>query len=273
MACVYLMNLKEKAMTEAAKPVAWIDEKGQIHHSPRRHFLGLWNDTCGSAEALWYGCSLEEAVAKWKELISRGDREVHLTGFGCGIIADHRELEQRYGEPKGTFMCWVCGRDMPHQHTPEEIERGREHDRWASEQNEKRWAETLTRIASLEARYPPRTPLYAHPPTAGVMEVPSVADVQVDHLMDAIRVYGKRPDDVNERAIRSILQSALSEAVNPPQALSDDEIRMLWVDFGGWSSECPFDFARGLLAHAAGVPGRDADTNRHQPPMPDGADR
>jgi hypothetical protein len=27
------------------------------------------------------------------------------------------------------------------------------------------------------------------------------------------------------------------------------------------------------IALTAGVPGRDADTNRHQPPMPDGADR
>lgn len=80
-----------------------------------------------------------------------------------------------------------------------------------------------------------------------------VADVQMDHLMDAIRVYGKRPDYVNERSIRSILQSALSESANPLQALSDDEIRMLWVDFGGWSHECPFDFARGLLAHASRV--------------------
>lgn len=155
-------------MTEA-KPVAWIDEKGEIHHSPRHHFLGMVDETCGSRDHIWSGTSFDEACEAWKRFVAEGSKDVNLTGWGCGTIASHREMEERLGEPKGTFACPICGQDTPHQHSAEAIARGRENDTWFAQEREKRWEAIKARVAGLEARYPPRTPLYAHPPADGVL--------------------------------------------------------------------------------------------------------
>lgn len=160
-------------MTEAAKPVGWMDEKGEFHRSPRHHFLGLVDESCGSADHIWSGTSLDEACEAWKQFVANGSKDVRLTGWGSGAIASHREMEERLGEAnaEGTFACPICGQDTPHQHTGEQIARSRDLDRWLNEQREKRWEAIKARVASLEARHPPRTPLYAHAPPDGVPEV------------------------------------------------------------------------------------------------------
>lgn len=151
------------AMTEAIRPVGWLDDKGEFHRSPRHHFLGLVDEFCGSADHIWSGTSLDEACKAWKQFVAGGSKDVRLTGWGCGTIASHREMERQFGEAEGTFACPICGQDTPHQHTGEQIHRSRELDRWLNAQHEEEWEEIKARVARLEAKYPPRTPLYAAP--------------------------------------------------------------------------------------------------------------
>jgi hypothetical protein len=69
------------------------------------------------------------------------------------------------------------------------------------------------------------------------------------------------------------------DGVNPSQAPSKatvDQV-MAWADKYWEASTAARYRVRAeleqIVRDACGVTGRDADTNRHQPPMPDGADR
>lgn len=156
-------------MTEAAKPVGYLDDKGEFHRrSPQFHFLGLVDESCGSRDHIWSGTSLAEAGEAWKRFVAQGSKDVDLTGWGCGIVASHRLMSRQFTEAVGTFECPICEKDTPHQHTAEAVAFHRDNELWAQEQHAKAWQAVEARVAALAERYPPRTPLYAHPPTHGV---------------------------------------------------------------------------------------------------------
>ena len=155
-------------MTEAAKPAGWLDEKGEFHRSPQFHFLGLVDESCGSRDHIWSGTSLAEAGEAWKRFVVQGSKDVDLTGWNCGIIADHRLMSRQLTEATGTFACPICEKDTPHQHSAEAVAFHRDNEKWLQENHAKAWAEVERRVAALAERYPPRTPLYAIPPTSGV---------------------------------------------------------------------------------------------------------
>ena len=152
------------------KPVAWMDEKGNLFRTPRHELYGLVDDTCGNRDVLWSGFTFEEAIQAWREITAKQTEEVTLTGWGCGVLADHQDMAWRYGAPHGTFACPICKDETPHVHTAEEI--GWQHETSASTlcYREKRWKEIDGRIAELEAKHPWYTPLYAHPQAASLLE-------------------------------------------------------------------------------------------------------
>jgi hypothetical protein len=151
-------------MTQAAKPVAWIDEKGEFHRSPRHHFLGLVDEGCGSRDHIWSGTSLAEAGEAWKRFVAQGSKDVDLTGWCCGVIADHRTMQRQFAEATGTFACPICGQETPHQHSAEIVAFHRDDEQWSHEHHAKEWKKVEERVTALAERYPDRTPLYAHPP-------------------------------------------------------------------------------------------------------------
>lgn len=150
------------------KPVAWMDEKGQFHRCPRQPLFGLVDDTCGSQDALWTGFTFQEALEAWKDITAKHSKPetVTLTGWGAGVIARHRELDWKFGQPRGTFACPVCGKETPHEHSAEAVSMYRDDLRWHQDYMEKQWKAVEERAAALESRHPWYTPLYAHPPAA-----------------------------------------------------------------------------------------------------------
>lgn len=116
------------------------------------NFLGLWSFSCGSNNALWHGSSLEEAAKEWRRLVAaHPGEEVDLTAYGRGEVASHREMEWRYGAPKGSFACPICQQETPHQHTGEAIAWHRDLEAWKQRDMEKRWERIEARIAELAA--------------------------------------------------------------------------------------------------------------------------
>ncbi|MET0375981.1 MAG: hypothetical protein ABW128_17205 [Rhizorhabdus sp.] len=73
------------------------------------------------------------------------DHGTHLGGapfFKIGVeIAHARQVLATHspapmageGTPQGTFTCPICGKDTPHYHSPEEVERHRETEAWVEE--------------------------------------------------------------------------------------------------------------------------------------------
>lgn len=114
-------------------------------------FLGLWNHSCGSANALWYGSTLEDAAKAWRDLVAKGEADVDLTAYGAGTVATHAEMEWRYGAPKGTFACPICGKDTPHQHTAEVVAFHRENEAYRHRSMEARWQEIEARVVAMAA--------------------------------------------------------------------------------------------------------------------------
>ena len=155
---------------DTTKPVAWMDEKGEIYRSPRLHFLGLIDESCGSRDHIWSGTSLAEAGEAWKRFVAQGSKDVNLTGWNCGMIATHQQMEYQYGEARATAACPICGQDTPHQHSADEIASHRRHVAWWQEQRAKDWKAIEDRVARLAALYPERTALYAAPlPAVGAV--------------------------------------------------------------------------------------------------------
>lgn len=116
------------------------------------NFLGLWNPTCGSANALWHGATLEAAAQEWRRLVAQHPgEEVDLTAYGAGELASHAEMQWRYGTLLASFACPICGLETPHQHSGEAIARQREFETWQRERMEKRWERIEARIAELAA--------------------------------------------------------------------------------------------------------------------------
>jgi hypothetical protein len=195
-------------MTEAAKPVGYLDEKGEFHRSPQFHFLGLVDESCGSRDHIWSGTSLAEAGEAWKRFVAQGSKDVDLTGWGCGIIASHCVMSRQFTEASGTFACPICEKDAPHQHSAEVVAFHRDNEKWSQELHVKAWQQAEARVAALEARYPPRTPLYAHPPTAGVnpSQAPgSDVDGAVAALENArVLLESGTPDDVRQHITHAI---------------------------------------------------------------------
>lgn len=117
----------------------------------RTSFLGLWNHSCGSNNALWYGSTLEDAAQEWKRLVAKGEEDVSLTAYGAGTVATPAEMAWRYGTPKGTFACPICGKDTPHQHSGEVIAFHRDNEAYYRQQMEASWQAIEARIAQLAA--------------------------------------------------------------------------------------------------------------------------
>jgi DNA repair exonuclease SbcCD ATPase subunit len=117
----------------------------------RADFLGLWNDACGSSQVLWTGSTLEAAAQEWRRLVAAGESDVSLTTYGRGEVASHHEMEWRYGTPKASFACPICGKETPHEHTGEAIAWHRDMEAWKQRDMEKRWERIEARIAELAA--------------------------------------------------------------------------------------------------------------------------
>ena len=115
-------------------------------------FLGLWTHSCGSNNALWYGSTLEAAAQEWQRFVANGETDVALTAYGAGTVATHAEMAWRYGTPKGTFSCPICGTDTPHQHSAEAVAFHRDNEAWRQRRMEKCWQEIEARIAKLARR-------------------------------------------------------------------------------------------------------------------------
>lgn len=116
------------------------------------NFLGLWSPVCGSSQVLWTGSTLEAAALEWQRLVAQQpDEKVDLTAYGRGEVASHRELEWRYGTPKASFACPICGKETPHEHTGEAIAWYRDLEAWKQRDMEKRWERIEARIAELTA--------------------------------------------------------------------------------------------------------------------------
>lgn len=116
------------------------------------NFLGLWSPVCGSSQVLWTGSTLEAAALEWQRLVAQQpDEKVDLTAYGRGEVASHRELEWRYGTPKASFACPICGKETPHEHTGEAIAWHRDLEAWKQRDMEKRWERIEARIAELTA--------------------------------------------------------------------------------------------------------------------------
>jgi hypothetical protein len=110
--------------------------------------LGLWNHNCGSSQHLWHGSTLEQAAVAWRTLVAGGE-EAHLTAWQCGTIATHEEMRWKFGEPKGTFACPICGRNTPHPHSAEAMEFYWNNEHHRQRTMVRRWEEILARVASI----------------------------------------------------------------------------------------------------------------------------
>lgn len=158
--CAYAERIKAD---EGAVPVAWRDGTS-LYHSARERIYGLVDNDCGSKEILWSGSSLVDAAAEWVKQADAGNKTIHLTGLNCGVLADYQMMQYRYGTPKGTFACPLCSKDAPHTHDAEFVADMQEVLAAGNAYQDKRWAEADAIIVWLENKYPPRTPLFTHPP-------------------------------------------------------------------------------------------------------------
>lgn len=112
-------------------------------------YLGLWSHSCGSGQHLWHGSTLEEAATAWRELTAKRDEEVDLTSWGRGTVATHHEMAWKFGTPKCSFACPICGQETPHEHSAEAISLHRHSEAVTQREMEKRWQEIESRIAAL----------------------------------------------------------------------------------------------------------------------------
>lgn len=117
-------------------------------HTDHTRLLALWNHSCGSGQHLWHGPTLEDAATAWRELTAKGE-EADLTAWGRGIIATHNEMRWKFGVPKSTFACPMCGQETPHQHSAESAAFYRENEAHMQRVMERRWEEISARIASI----------------------------------------------------------------------------------------------------------------------------
>lgn len=90
-----------------------------------------------------------------------GKHGLAITGWNHGILAYGRDVRDLFLPPKGTFKCPICGVDIPHQHSGEEIVEHRHFERHQQTNNQKRRREILDRVAHVENTYGSRPNLSA----------------------------------------------------------------------------------------------------------------
>jgi hypothetical protein len=140
----------------------WMDSDHILHADEHFHFLFLVGNLDGRHECSWSGYSLEDAGKAWKELSANDPEEhYHLTGWGCGMLADHWQMRWRYGKPKDSTACPLCWDTLPHQHTTDAMNEVHELDLLIRNRHLEDWKNIEQRITALAERHR-RIPLESH---------------------------------------------------------------------------------------------------------------